>query len=320
MHSKKNNFHFAPCDDNRVNHLTFHRNGEKRVGEQILLNNAGDATFVILGINENVGPLANHGKAGSEHAFENAIKYFLNTQVHSGFEAKNCAVLGHIQQFHWEKDVEKCEDLVEELDDFVLEVLNNHVLPHQVPIVIGGGHNNALPLMRWAAKHHALSVINIDPHADCRAFPPRHSGNSFSIALTEMTIKDYAVFGLHEAYNNTFILEFLAKYGCRHTFYEDYLENRKKFLDDVHSYMNEIDENNHIGFEIDLDAIANMPSSAMSPSGWTVDEIRLLLRTLPQKKRISYLHFPEGAPHSDRENTLVGKAIAYFLRDFLTLG
>jgi formiminoglutamase len=316
MYSKSHTFHFIPYDDVKLKHFVHPRLGESRVGEQLLENNAGDATFVILGINENVGPLANLGKPGAENTFEVAIKTFLNSQTHDGFKAENIATLGHIQQFNWETNVADCSDMVTELDEFVLEILENNILPHQIPIVIGGGHNNALPLMRWAAKHHPLKVINIDPHGDCRMTNSRNSGNSFSFALLEKTIASYGVFGLHEAYNNQFVRDFLKQNNCTYTFYEDYLHQREQLFHDVFQFAKTNDDEK-IGLEIDMDAIAYMPSSASSPSGWTVDEIRVLLRNFPNKNKIAYLHFPEGAPQNEIELRIVGKAITYFLRDFL---
>ncbi len=316
MHSKTHTFHFVPYDDVKLKHFVHHRAGECRVGEQLLENNAADATFVILGINENVGPIANFGKPGSENTFDVVVKTFLNSQVHDGFHAKNITLLGHIQQFNWDTNAENCSDMVAELDDFVLEILDQNVLPHQIPIVIGGGHNNALPLMRWAAKHHPLKVINIDPHGDCRATQSRNSGNSFSFALLEKTISSYGVFGLHEAYNNQFVRDFLKQNDCTYTFYEDYLSKRTQLFEDVFQFAQTAD-NEKIGLEIDMDSIAYMPSSASSPSGWTVDEIRILLRNFPNKNKVAYLHLPEAAPQNETELRVVGKAITYFLRDLL---
>jgi formiminoglutamase len=69
-----------------------------------------------------------------------------------------------------------------------------------------------------------------------------------------------------------------------------------------------------------MDAIAFMPSSALSPSGFSVDQIRavcLSLRAIQSK--VAYLHFPEAAPKTPIEQKVVGKALSYFVRDFIVL-
>ena len=55
-----------------------------------------------------------------------------------------------------------------------------------------------------------------------------------------------------------------------------------------------------MGIEIDMDAIAYMPSSAFSPSGWSLDQIRTLLLKLGHiKPQIAYLNLTEAAPLDD---------------------
>jgi formiminoglutamase len=207
---------------------------------------------------------------------------------------------------------------VEELDDFVLEILNQYLRKDQIPIVIGGGHNHALSLILCGAQTNKVSVINIDPHADCRKKEGRHSGNSFSIALTEKTIENYAVLGLHEAYNNEYILDFLSANNCFHSFYEDYLQGIGDLKADFQQVLNRFASTGKVGIEIDMDSIAFMPSSAYSPSGFSVDQIRSLCLILNRNKSmISYLHLPEAAPKTDLEKRTVGKTLSYFVRDFV---
>jgi formiminoglutamase len=315
--SKNNCFVFESSSSEKINSLFSKREGEKRVGEAIAFQEVSKAKYVLLGIEESIGPVANNGFSGSENAWSAFLGNFLNTQVHQRFLAKEIAILGSIKYTGTEVGSVESRLLVEELDAFVLDILNQHLRTDQIPIVIGGGHNNALPLIRWAAQTNNLSVINIDPHADCRKEEGRHSGNSFSIALTEKSIENYAALGLHEAYNNQYILDFLSVNNCFHSFYEDYLQGNGDINTDFQQVLKRFASVGKVGIEIDMDAIAFMPSSAYSPSGFSVDQIRSLCLILNRNKSvISYLHFPEAAPKKELEKKVVGKTLSYFVRDF----
>ena len=316
--NKNNNFSFEFFSQEQASNFYTKRVGETKVGEIVPNNSVADSKFVLLGIEESAGPIANNGFSGSENAWSSFLANFLNTQIHKHFLGKEIAILGSIKNINPPVSIDEAKIQVEELDAFVLEILNQELSQNQIPIVIGGGHNNALPLIRWSAQTNGINCVNIDPHADCRKTESRHSGNSFSTALEEKTIKSYSVLGLHEAYNNQFILDFLEKHSCFHTYYEDYLLGKSTLLADFQKRVNELIPTEKIAMEIDMDAIAFMPSSALSPSGFSVDQIRavcLSLRTIQSK--VSYLHFPEAAPKTPIEQKIVGKALSYFVRDFV---
>lgn len=297
------------------NHLQA-RDGEIRVGQHLQNQNLGSAKFVLIGVNENVGPQANLGRTGSENAFNAFLKVFLNSQYYKGSSIENLAFLGVIEQRSKAVNPSDASALVEELDALLLTILKDYIKQGQIPIVVGGGHNNALPLMRWAASFRKLSVVNIDAHADLRPTEKRHSGNSFSFALQENLLVNYGVFGLHEAFNNEWIRLQLERPEISYRFYEDYLEGPHQLTDDVLGF---IEHQQHaVGIEIDMDAIAMMPSSALSPSGWSLDQIRTLLIKMQQiHPQIGYLHLTEAAPNGNQEEIVVGKALSYLVRDFL---
>jgi formiminoglutamase len=316
--SKHKSFSFERFTKEKA--VTFYskRAGETRVGEIVPENSVGSSKFVLLGIEESVGPIANNGFSGSENAWSAFLANFLNTQIHKNFSGKEIAVLGSIKNVKLPESIDEARKQVEELDVFVLEILNQELSQDQILIVIGGGHNNALPLMRWAAQTNGINCINIDPHADCRGTEVRHSGNSFSTALEEKTIKSYSVLGLHEAYNNQFILDFLEKHSCFHRYYEDYRLGKSTLLTDFVKRIEELNPTEKIAVEIDMDAIAFMPSSALSPSGFSVDQIRAICLSLRRiQSKVAYLHFPEAAPKTTIEQKIVGKALSYFVRDFV---
>ncbi len=315
--SDKGNFTFLEFTEDIISNFYSPRKGENRVGDSLKKSNK-KGRFVILGIEESIGPKANNGLSGSENAFESFLKVFLNSQIHDQFEGSNFHILGTIKQESSFSSIENASQQVLELDDFVFRILNDHVSQNQIPIVIGGGHNNAYPLIKWSASHGMINVLNLDPHADCRETSHRHSGNSFSLALEQKILNRYAVLGLHEAFNNHFIRSFLIKHNVFHTFFEDYLMQERDLLKDLKVLVSEWNDVHKIGLEIDMDSIAGMPSSAFSPSGWTLDQVRAyLIKAAKSFSTISYLHLPEAAPKNELENKITGKALTYIVRDFI---
>jgi formiminoglutamase len=305
--------------DPKLHQLSFQtRTGETRVGEHLSQQALSTAKYVLLGVCENAGPRANMGRQGSENAFKAFTKVFFNSQHYEGSSTDQLAYLGLIQQVKQPADQTEATAFVQELDALLMATLDKYIGAGQIPIVVGGGHNNALPLMRWAAQRGKLSVVNIDAHADLRPTDQRHSGNSFSFALQEALLVEYGVFGLHEAFNNSFIRTQLASPKVKHRFFEDYLQGPHQLYDDVLGFVQH--QHHAVGLEIDMDAIALMPSSAFSPSGWQLDQMRTLLLKLGHiRPQIAYLNLTEAAPNDEKEDLIVGKALTYLVRDFLRL-
>lgn len=305
--------------DPKLHQLSFQtRTGETRVGEHLSQQALSTAKYVLLGVCENAGPRANMGRQGSENAFIAFMKVFFNSQHYEGSSTDQLAYLGLIQQVKQPADQTEATAFVQELDALLMATLDKYIGAGQIPIVVGGGHNNALPLMRWAAQRGKLSVVNIDAHADLRPTDQRHSGNSFSFALQEALLVEYGVFGLHEAFNNSFIRTQLASPKVKHRFFEDYLQGPHQLYDDVLGFVQH--QHHAVGLEIDMDAIALMPSSAFSPSGWPLDQMRTLLLKLGHiRPQIAYLNLTEAAPNDEKEDLIVGKALTYLVRDFLRL-
>lgn len=294
------------------------RSGETRVGEHLIQTALSQAKYVLIGIGENAGPQANLGRPGSENAFKAFSKIFFNSQYYESSAVNQLAFLGVIQQLKQPADQFEASAFVEELDALLLATLNTYLSGGQIPIIVGGGHNNALALMRWAAQKGQLSVVNIDAHADLRPTDKRHSGNSFSFALQEQLLTQYGVFGLHEAFNNSFIRSQLTQARISYRFFEDYLQGPHQLFDDVLRFVQH--QQHAVGLEIDMDSIALMPSSAFSPSGWQLDEIRTLLLKLGHiRPHIAYFNLTEAAPSDEKDDLIVGKALTYLVRDFLRL-
>jgi formiminoglutamase len=316
MNSINSSFSFLSWDAAIIRKSYSPRNGEERLGDYLLNQTISEAKYVVIGIRECCGPLANNGRTGAQFAFPAFVKAFLNTQVHNSYPKNSLYILGEVIELENHSN-HSLSDKVSELDEFLEQVLNKFVTPGQIPIFIGGGHNNALAIMRWTAKNKKLAVVNLDAHADLRSTEVRHSGNSFSTALAEGTLLHYSVLGLHEGYNNTFILEALKNDQIFHSFYESYLFQQRDLMEDLVNILRHFHTDTQVGLEIDMDSIAYMPSSALSPSGWTLDQVRkfthLFVKT---QKQVAYLNLTEAAPVSETDTLIVGKALSYLVRDF----
>jgi len=76
---------------------------------------------------------------------------------------------------------------------------------------------------------------------------------------------------------------------------------------------------NYFGLEIDCDAIELVPSSALTPSGFTPQMARRLAHVFSRHKNASYLHICEAAPNPNDLNEMmaVGKLLSYLVSDFI---
>ena len=75
----------------------------------------------------------------------------------------------------------------------------------------------------------------------------------------------------------------------------------------------------YTGIEIDLDAIENVLSSAISPTGFSVVQARQFVHQAASKSKVAYLHICEGASILDngQKSTATGKLISYLVTDFI---
>ncbi|PHR36710.1 MAG: arginase [Fluviicola sp.] len=312
--NKNNSLNFSPFDQEQLASYVSLRDGETKLGELVQFEVSESTQFVILGISEDIGPRANNGNGGANNAFDAFLSKFLNMQSNRFLSGENIAILGTIQAQSHTNNVNELRKKVTDLDDLVIGTLSKVDFSDKQLIVIGGGHNNAYPIMKALSEQYpALHILNIDPHADCRSLEGRHSGNPFSTAIFEKIITSYSVFGLHEQYNSKAIYEFLEENNCSKTFFEDYLDGRL-LSEDLAKFTKE--KGSCFGLEVDLDSIERMPTSAFTPSGFTLNEIRTAVRQLSSEKPV-YLHLPEGAPKTNEEKTIVGKALAYLVTDFI---
>jgi formiminoglutamase len=318
--SKNLNFSFESDLSELIHSSTNHRSGEIRLGEIIHSDwKTPHSKYVLIGISECIGPQANFGRPGSEKAFDAFLHTFCNLQWNNSIHKESIAYLGRISSTTTFTTIEEAKDWVNELDDFVVDILTPIIESGKIPIVIGGGHNNAFPLIKALTKNvNKISVVNMDAHADCRALEGRHSGNSFSYAIEKKMISNYGVFGLHKAYLNQSMIDYLKSNSIKFEYFDNYILGNKNFTEDIQKFINSIQSNEKLGIELDLDCISNFPSSAMNPIGFTISEARNYLALCAQYSNVGYYHLTEAAIIEKGDERIVGKVLAQLTYDILT--
>ena len=313
------NFSFTPFTEEIISKYISPRANEFRLGQLAPCGLDNSAEYAFIAIKEDIGPQTNLGRAGAINATDSFLAKFLNMQSNEFCSGKQICLYGFVEQHISFESQKEGFHLVEELDELVEQHILKIIQLGKIPVVIGGGHNNAYPIIKahYSLNRVAMDIVNLDAHADTRALEGRHSGNPFSYALSNGYIDQYSVLGLHKPYNSQYILDFLHNNACRFRFFEDYISDEQSLKIDIESICAE-NPTNELGLELDMDCIAYMPSSAMGPSGFTLEEARYFIRRFKQSNRkISYLHLPEAAPTTDDQANITGKALAYLVYDFI---
>ncbi len=321
----------------KINSLFLERANETKWGQTILniedANNWQEelqhsmATYVILGLPEDIGIRANLGKGGADKTFEIAIKSILNIQQNKFQDASKVLLLGHID---FSEEMEKSKNmntqelrsLCSEIDQAVYPIVQTIIASGKKLIAIGGGHNNAYPLLKGSSigLGSSLNCINIDAHTDYRIKEGRHSGNGFRYAKEESYLNKYGIFGLHENYNSDNVLQEIEKdSNIQYISYED-IAIRKRFplelaLNSIIIFL----QKQPCGIELDLDSIASIPSSATTNSGWSTTEARAILHQCCTLLSSVYLHITEASLEniSESEQQANAKLIAYLVSDYI---
>ena len=324
--------------------ITNYRSGEVKFGEKMILVpetedlivflEQCEAQFVLFGVPEDIGIRANFGRPGADSAWQNALKSIANMQHNKFCKGSQIIVLGQLEvsdemnavkglNFKNIDDRKKMSDLVVKIDKEVAHIVTQIVKTGKIPIIIGGGHNNAYGNIKGTAlaKGKPINAINFDAHSDFRILEGRHSGNGFSYAYEEGFLKKYFIFGLHESYTSKSVLDRLKtlKDKINYNTYDEINIRREKNFQTEMAIALEFVRNDCYGIEIDLDAVPNVASSAMTSSGFSVEELRRFIYFFGKHENAAYLHICEGAPSLDHEinNHLIGKLIGYLITDFI---
>ncbi|HEY9185770.1 MAG TPA: formimidoylglutamase [Salegentibacter sp.] len=312
------------------------RKGETKFGEKIAFLTDLEtlkkhpAKFVLFGIPEDIGVRANHGKPGTSGAWEACLKSLLNIQHNKHTHPESLIVLGHIDCISEMKKAEnidptdpnylpKLGDLTEIIDGKVSKLVETIVSAGKIPIIIGGGHNNAYANIKGSsgAIGKAINVLNIDAHTDLRRLEHRHSGNGFSFARKEGFLGRYTIFGLAQNYTPQYIYdEIEASEQTEFRLFEELLEHSSEDLHTAFLDSLEFVRDEEFGLELDCDVIKDFPASAKTPSGFSIEQVRHFISLAARLPECSYLHVCEAAPTSENAEQ-VGKALSFFITDFM---
>lgn len=327
-------FHIISTEEK--NHFLNYRKGETHLGEQVAScddENDGEALFqnpdikfVLLGLPEDIGVRANCGIGGAHTVWPSFLKSFLNIQETEQLQGKHFFLYGYLQKTlspieDSQTDLIELRQQTQSIDDLVYPVIQKIIRAKKIPIVIGGGHNNAFPILKGASLvlNRPINALNTDPHADFRGIEGRHSGNGFSYAFTEGYLKRYFVLGLHEAYNSLDMMENMASSeDIQYVFWEDIFLRKKINWEDAITKGLEHVSGDYFGTELDIDSIENTLSSAMTPVGIYAREAMNILYTCGKSPQSLYLHLPEAirTRADGLTNPMSGKLLSYLVQAF----
>lgn len=343
-----NHFKFYTKKD--ILSLTRVRKFETKLGERIQYISAdgewpevlqqSPAKYVLLGIPEDIGVKANEGNAGADTCWHPFLNSFLNIQSNDFLSGEELLLLGNFDfgdlkfliesnAYNENEKLNAYRHAVNIIDEEVEQMTKTITAAGKIPLVIGGGHNNAYPIIKGAAKgiHKnkstalaQINCINLDAHADYRTMEGRHSGNSFRYAEEDGYLGKYAVIGLHENYlQQNVYLDMYNNPFIQFCTYEDiFLHERKNFIQAI-SQATGFTEDTYTGIELDLDSIENVLSSACTPCGISTLQARQYLNFVATDSKVAYLHICEGACQlgDGQKDDSTGKLISYLLSDFI---
>ncbi|WP_034257794.1 formimidoylglutamase [Altibacter lentus] len=326
--------------EEEVRSLVTKREGEVKFGEVLSVAQDWQSLqtskhpYVLLGIPEDIGVRANYGIPGTSQAWTQALRMLCNIQENEFTQPERILLLGEIDcrdevsaLAPVAKDdalnTQRLGSLVSNIDVKVSEVVTSIIKAGKIPILIGGGHNNSYGNLKGAslALGAPVNCINFDAHTDFRALEHRHSGNGFSYAFNEGYLGKYFIFGLHQNYTSQSVFDAMKKHKDRIQFarFDSLLQENNSsfegFLQEAANFCG----TSPFGLELDMDAIAEMGSSAQSPCGFSVMEARSFVRYFAAKGHCSYIHICEGNPSKESFANQVAKTIAYLISDVISV-
>ncbi|MBC7510344.1 MAG: arginase family protein [Ferruginibacter sp.] len=298
------------------------------------------AKYVLLGIPEDIGIRANFGISGADTTWLPFLSAFLNNQSNDFLTGENILLLGHFDfgdikylientAYNQDEMIEAYRHAVNIIDDAVEDMIKVITAFKKIPVVIGGGHNNAYPIIKGTAKGlykaeviplAQINCINLDAHAGFGATEGRHNGNGFHYAEEDGYLGKYCIIGVHEntisqnvlmeVHNNPFI-DYI-------TYEEIFIHERKNFMQSV-AHATGFTEDSYTGIELDLGCIEQVLSNEIIPCGITVLQARQYITFTAQDSKVAYLHICEGAAQlaDGRKNETTGKLISYLVSDFI---
>ncbi|MGB0893351.1 MAG: formimidoylglutamase [Parashewanella sp.] len=307
---------FRPYNKVQLKKVTQTRTGETRIGDHCYalesnheLSNLKQLAeqgvkFAVLGINEDLGPRGNLGRGGSGDGFHAAIEQLANFQSNQYLSGSEIIILGDIDtsdlSANQSDDINHIRQQVADIDARVVEVISQVIAAGLEPIVIGGGHNNAYGILKACSLvlKQPMAAVNLDPHSDFRLKEGRHSGNGFSYAASEGYLGFYHVLGLHELKNSAANLKQLNEFGASwHSLQQIWIRREVELTEALTQINYKVMQSTlPLGIELDVDAIANFPSSAMTTAGIPLMDAAHYIHFMAKNAQCRYLHLAEPAP------------------------
>ena len=141
-----------------MNPFNFHqsRPGEKQLGDILKKKKDSEGDYVFLIISEDIGVRANGGRPG---AAENSLHFykaiatlscndFLPSEKFGWTTISIADLQKESKNYKYPKDKKKLYSLVDEIDKIVFKKIQGLLAKGKVPLVLGGGHNNAYPILK----------------------------------------------------------------------------------------------------------------------------------------------------------------------------
>jgi formiminoglutamase len=251
--------HFKVYSKKDILSLTKIRRFETKLGERVqYLPEGGEwpqvlessqAKYVLVGIPEDIGVKANLGVGGADTNWYPFLHAFLNIQSNDFLTGEEILLLGHFDfgdlkyliennAYNREEMIDAYRHAVNIIDEEVENMMKAIAAADKIPIVIGGGHNNAYPVIKGVAKGMykaekiqlaQVNCINLDAHTDYRTMEGRHSGNAFRYAEADGYLGKYSIIGLHENYLPQSVLtDIHANPFIQYSSYEDISSMKKR--------------------------------------------------------------------------------------------
>ena len=300
-----------------------------KIGDQIQLPNHGEETkawlsrtesrCLLLGVAEDTGIRANGGRGGAASNWSPFLGAFLNMQSNVFLSAQRVGILGVYTPSPHTKGAD-LHTQVEQIDEELSSLVRLVVEYGKVLVLIGGGHNNAYPLL-CACKEGGkgvLSVLNLDAHPDFRALEGRHSGNPFRYARWAGALDKYALLGYHRAYMPQYVWEDFQRddriWSCS---YETIaVDEAYSFRSALQEAIDFLKKSNNYALELDVDAIEGADASASSPSGFSLSQARQYVGIATKSLSPLYFHLSEARSEEEPPRR-TAKRLAYLVHDFL---
>ncbi len=297
------------------------------------------ATFVILGVPEDIGVKASGAQNVAESAWTMFLNSFLNIQSNDFFEGSEVMLLGHLNfagvaeviesnAAKSEERIEAYRHSVSMIDDELEVIVKTITSYRKIPIIISGGSNNAYGCIKGSAKgwHKEgvlqlaqLNVVSLDAQSGYKPLEGRHSGNALRYADEDGYLQKYCVVGLHEnelpqnswldIANNPFF-DFVT--------YEDiFLHGKQSFVDAVHHAIN-FTADALCGIELNLNNVLNANRSSV---GISLLHARQFMHLAAVHSQPAYLHIcePLERPANSYDTETAGKMMSYLVSDFVKM-